>query len=44
MLKIIDTKKIVYIAFDKGSIDDFTLLKNGTQNRKKGIPILGDRS
>lgn len=37
-----DTKKIVYVAFDKGSTHDFTLFKDSTQSIAKDIPILGD--
>lgn len=37
-----DTKKIVYVAFDKGSIHDFTLFKNSTKDIDKNIPMLGD--
>lgn len=36
-----DTKKIVYVAFDKGSVHDFTLFKD-TQNMDKEIPMLAD--
>lgn len=37
-----DTKKIVYVAFDKGSTHDFALFKNSTQDMAKDIPMLGD--
>lgn len=37
-----DTKKIVYVSFDKGSVHDFTLFKNSTQDMAKDIPMLGD--
>ena len=36
-----DTKKIVYVAFDKDSTHDFALFKNSTQDMTKDIPILG---
>lgn len=37
-----DTKKIVYVAFDKGSVHDFTLFKDSTQNIDKEIAMLAD--
>lgn len=37
-----DTKKIVYVAFDKGSVHDFTLFKDSTQNIDKNVPMLAD--
>ena len=37
-----DTKKIVYVAFDKGSVHDFTLFKNSTKDLNKDVPMLAD--
>lgn len=37
-----DTKKIAYVAFDKGSTHDFALFKNSTQDINKDISMLGD--
>ena len=37
-----DTKKIVYVAFDKGSVHDFTLFKDSTKIIDKEIPMLAD--
>lgn len=36
------TKKIVGVAFDKGSVHDFKLFKNSTENLDKMIAFLGD--
>ena len=36
------TKKIVGIAFEKGSVHDFKLFKNTTENLNKSIPFLAD--
>lgn len=41
ILKEENPKKIVYVVFDKDSIHDFTLVKDGTQNIDKDIPMLG---
>ena len=37
-----DTKKIVYVAFDKGSTHDFNLFKNSTSDMDKDVPMLAD--
>lgn len=37
-----NTKKIVYVAFDKGSVHDFNLFKNSTKDINKDIHMLGD--
>ena len=37
-----DTKKIVYVAFDKGSVHDFQLFKESTKNIDKDISMIGD--
>lgn len=37
-----DTKKIVYVAFDKGSVHDFILFKDSTKDMDKEIPMLAD--
>ena len=37
-----DTKKILYVAFDKGSIHDFNLFKNSTKDLSDLLKILAD--
>ena len=37
-----DTKKIVYVAFDKGSIHDFNLFKNSAKELNTIAKILAD--
>ena len=37
-----NTKKIVYVVFDKGSTHDFTLFKNSTQDIDKDVAMLAD--
>lgn len=37
-----DTKKIAYVAFDKGSVHDFTLFKESTKEIDEDIHMLGD--
>ena len=37
-------KKIVYVAFDKGSVHDFTLFKESNLDLDKEINVLGDSS
>ena len=37
-----NTKKIVYVAFDKGSTHDFTLFKNSTEDIDKDVNMIGD--
>lgn len=37
-----DTKRIVYVAFDKGSVHDFNLFKNSTKDLSKLLKFLAD--
>ena len=37
-----DTKKIVYVTFDKGSVHDFQLFKESTKQIDKNISMIGD--
>ena len=37
-----DTKKIVYVAFDKGSVHDFNLFKNTMSNCNELLQFLAD--
>ena len=37
-----NSKKIVYVAFDKGSTHDFTLFKNSTKDINKDVSMLAD--